>query len=146
MKGEEELVNYLEALEVKVHTPSWSTVPYRWPEREAYRDVKDLVSDIIRAWLGDKGAEAHIRMQVCWHQAEGFFHIEEIQIWNSLGTLDGKGWMNKVSIFCRDWSTARIRSHKARTDKNFLSPMDEDFKELVININETMHSCAKPIS
>lgn len=122
-------------------------------ERSSYyselRDIKELLTEVIKMWVKDKKIEAHVRFDGfelhSKRQAEehpGWYiaglQVESVALYNNVGGLEKKNlWLNKL-VLARHQSKQMnfyfVRSHRARTDKNFLSPLDNEFLEFFCNV------------
>lgn len=127
-----------------------AAIPYMIGQNKDYwaKDVKDKFAELIKEWAADDGIKVNVRFEgvrliskislekelrdypfVRGRQNTPGLKVDNVAIFNNVGGLDKKSlWLNKISIVF-DNGGFRVRSHKARTDPNFLSPLDTRFLE-----------------
>jgi hypothetical protein len=95
---------------------------------------KNFFKHVILDWLGD--IVGTVRFETFRYNEFGYnlpervVYIHSVGLTNHVGSLENKGVLNKVYLFetSPNWSGKyEVRTHKARTDKNYLHPFEDNF-------------------
>lgn len=129
---------------------------HTWSGSSESSQVKLILTEIIKEWLRDKIIEGHVRfdgLQIQSKESIGQYRnsydtvglsCESVAIYNNVGGLEKKSlWLNKLVLAKSDKQTYRVRSHRARTDRNYLSPLDTEFLEFFESLMEYVNDNCK---
>jgi hypothetical protein len=128
------IISKLYRSEPKPDYVRWNDEKYRkYVDLQGCRGTiaKDYFKCVIRDWLGE--IVASIRFESFdfdrLFAGKKNIYVSSVGIYNNVGSIDGKGVLNKVYLATNRNGNYFVRSHKVRTDKNYLSPFEDNFCE-----------------
>lgn len=119
--------------------PLLKTQDSRYLIGKTQESLKAMLGNVIRNWLNDRDTVGYVRFESLELQnkseANSRFSSNKVAglsclsvaIHNNVGGLEKKSlWLNKV-VLERGTYGYKVRTHRARTDPKYLSPLDKDF-------------------
>lgn len=124
------------------YTPGWQDTT-----RILRKKARNVFTDMIHAWTKERHIEANIRSEFVLDKPSEWslpISIHLVSIYNSKGQIGERPrWLNKISVSVRRFRNngvnVRLVSHMARTDPDFLSPLDKEFHEFITEFVKALY-------